>query len=269
MRSRMLIMITVMTLLATFLTFFHSNVSARSTRPISQTGANAQVGLIPTVVAVPVVPAVQAPAQPQAPAPAPSYAETAPLAPEYDMDLSLFAQTVMNGAPNQVVGVYVPGTLAMPILQQPDNNSNFVSGEPGVATQFRAAERFHTVGLLAHNYLAGEQFYQVAPASVVILVYGDGSLRYYQVQEVLRYQALSPNSPQSDFIDLSDPNSRKLSAGDVFNRVYTQGDRVVFQTCILNEGDASWGRMFVIATPLSNAPVSYSIPKQPQMSTVL
>jgi hypothetical protein len=248
MRFKLLILITVMTLLATFLTFFHSNASARPQtlqEPISQTGIGAEVGAVPTVIAIPQIPVESIP---------PS------TSPDYGMDLDFFVQSVINGAPGQVVGVYVPETLALPIAQQPQENNNFVSTEPNVITQFRAAERFHTVGLLAHNYLAGERFYGIRQAQTVVLIYGDGSLRYYQVSEIQKFQALTPSSPQSDFIDLSDPTSRRITAGDVFNRVYTQGDRVVFQTCILNNGDSSWGRMFIIATPMTTAPTSFLAP---------
>ena len=248
MRFKLLILITVMTLLATFLTFFHSNASARPQtlqQPISQTGIGAELGTVPTVIAIPQVPAESI---------------TDAVQPDYGMDLDFFIQSVVNGAPNQVVGVYVPETLALPIAQQPENNNNYVSTDPNLITQFRAAERFHTIGLLAHNYLAGEQFYGIRPAQTVVLIYGDGSLRYYQVNEIQKFQALSPSSPQSDFIDLSDPSSRRITAGDVFNRVYTQGDRVVFQTCILSNGDSSWGRMFIIATPMTTAPTSFIWP---------
>lgn len=248
MRFQLLIYLTVMTMLASFLSFFHSDVSIRAQEPISRTGStNTDLGTVPTVEAIPVLPN-ETVAQPDAR--------------DYGLDLDFFVQAVINGNPNQVVGVYIPETLALPIRQQPDNDNNFVSTEPEVITQFRAAERFRTIGLLAHNYLAGQRFYDIQPSEMVILIYGDGSLRYYQVSTVQKYQALSPNSPQSDFIDLSDPTSSRLTAGDVFNRIYTQGDRVVFQTCILNHGDPSWGRMFITATPLTIEPTSFLTPVQ-------
>lgn len=255
MRFQLLIFVTVMTLLASFLSFFHSDVSIRAQEPISHTGiGNTDLGTVPTVEAIPVVPNTIA-AQPDQP--------------DYGLDLDFFVQAVINGDPTQVVGVYVPGTLALPIQQQPANDNNYVSTDPEVITQFRAAERFQTVGLLAHNYLAGQRFYNIQPNEVVIIIYGDGSLRYYQVNNIQKYQALSPNSPQSDFVDLSDSTSRRLTAGDVFNRVYTQGDRVVFQTCILNNGDPSWGRMFITATPLSVQPTSFLTPVQTIYGLVL
>lgn len=248
MKVQLLIFVTVMTLLASFLSFFHSDVSIRAQEPISHTGSgNTNLGTVPTVEAIPVLP---------------NEISTQPDLPDYGMDLDFFVQAIVNGDPTQVVGVYVPGTLALPVQQQPANDNNFVSTDPDAITQFRAAQRFQTIGLLAHNYLAGEQFYNIRPNEIVIVIYGDGSQRYYQVNDIQKFQALSPNSPQSDFIDLSDPTSSRLTAGDVFNRIYTQGDRVVFQTCILNHGDPSWGRMFITATPLIAQPTSFFIPLQ-------
>jgi hypothetical protein len=256
MRSKLLILITVMTLLAAFLSIFHTDASARPQKPISQTGINLEATPVPTVLAIPVVTDESTAGT----AGATTYENLQEFQPDYGIDLDFFTQSVVNGNSTQVVGVYVPGTLALPIHQQPLDNTNFVSTEPDVVTQFRAAERFQTVGLLAHNYLAGEQFYNMRQEQVVILIFGDGTQRYYQVQDIQKYQALSPTSPQSDFIDLSDPLSRRITAGDVFNRVYTQGDRVVFQTCIQNNGDPSWGRMFVIASPLETQPTSFLAP---------
>lgn len=257
MRFKLLILITVMTLLAAFLSIFHTNAYARQQAPISQTGSNLDATAVPTVLAIPFLPDDTTTSA----ASSPVYDGSVDMAhPDYGMDLDFFTQSVINGNAGQVVGVYIPGTLALPIQQQPAENNNYVTTEPEMATQFRAAERFQTIGLLAHNYLAGEHFSNIYQQQLVIVIFGDGSQRFYQVNEIHKYQALSPTSPQSDFIDLSDPLSRRITAGDVFNRVYTQGDRVVFQTCIQNNGDPSWGRMFVIASPVEMQPTSYIAP---------
>jgi hypothetical protein len=197
------------------------------------------------------------------------FAPTAFILPATDLPaLNDFVQSVMNGNANQVVGVYVPGTVALPIIQQPRNDANFVSRDPEIITQFDAASRFKTIGLLAHNYLAGTHFYNMRMDQVVIVVYGNGRLSYYRISEVQQFQALTPNSPQSDFLDLGHPNSGTMSAGDLFNRMYTQGDRVVFQTCILANGDSSWGRMFVIATPLEAGSVMQQSPLRARFLTL-
>ena len=75
------------------------------------------------------------------------------------------------------------------------------------------------------------------------IVYGDGAMKRY------RFQALDPYSPYSDFVDLSTGETQ--SVGEVFELVYTGGDHVTFQTCIENSGNPSWGRLFVIVTPVN------------------
>lgn len=166
-----------------------------------------------------------------------------------------FLQSVMNGRAEQVVGVFVPGVLAQPIIQQPYGQPGFVSSEPGAITQFQMAAEYDTIGLLAHNYLAGAAFSRLEADQAVFVVYGDGQYDEYKIVRMDRFQALTPTSAYSDFIDLE--NSGVVnSASDVFYRIYGQGDRVVFQTCIENNGDLSWGRLFVTAEPVSSPVIS-------------
>ncbi|MGD2252443.1 MAG: hypothetical protein PVF70_05940 [Anaerolineales bacterium] len=162
-----------------------------------------------------------------------------------------FIASVMNGNADQVVGVYVPGVLSLPIVQQPSGNSGFVSTKPAVVTQFGMAAKYGTIGLLAHNTLSGDAFFNLRSGQYVDIIYGDGAVKKYQIFEILQYQALSPNSPYSDFLDLANGN-RRQSARDLFYQVYTGGDRVVFQTCIAANGVLTWGRHFVIGFPATN-----------------
>jgi hypothetical protein len=159
-----------------------------------------------------------------------------------------FVASVVNGEAGVVRGVYVPGVLALPVRQQPANNPAYVSPEDGVATQFASAAALGVTGLLAHNYLAGADFFKLAEEQEVRIVYGDGAVKPYRVTMIYRFQALDPYSPYSDFVDLS--TGETLSVGQVFTMVYAGGDHVTFQTCIANNGNASWGRLFVIATPV-------------------
>jgi hypothetical protein len=111
------------------------------------------------------------------------------------------------------------------------------------------AADYGSTAFLAHNYLAGANFFQVSEGQVITLVYGDGSTADFVVQSIRRFQALSPNSTQSTFVDLE--NNQKLSAADLFYSMYNSDNPVVLQTCIANEGESSWGRLFVIAVPVS------------------
>jgi hypothetical protein len=167
-----------------------------------------------------------------------------------DSDLPTFAdfsQTVQNGKASELRGVYAAGVLALPVVQQPANNAGYVSSKDGEATQFRMASQFGNIGLLAHNHLSGRSFSQIAVGQEIHLVYGDGRVETYVVTEVLKYQALRPNSPYSDFRNLKD--DKTLTAEQMFKRVYFGNKHVTFQTCIEKDGNLSWGRLFVIAIP--------------------
>lgn len=41
------------------------------------------------------------------------------------------------------------------------------------------------------------------------------------------------------------------TAKDIFNNFYNGGSHVTFQTCILQDGNSSWVRLFVTAMPVS------------------
>jgi hypothetical protein len=72
-------------------------------------------------------------------------------------------------------------------------------------------------------------------------------VEYFVVRDVIRYQALDSENLYSDFLDLR--TGLRVTAGELFSRVY-RGDRhVTFQTCIALNGDSSWGRLFIIAKP--------------------
>ncbi len=172
-----------------------------------------------------------------------------------------FTNQVKNGQKNAVVGVYVPGILALPVGQQPKDNAGFVTRNPDEVTQFNLAARYGTVGILAHNDLAGMEFSAIHINQSAIVIYGDGRDDYYQVSEMQKYQALSPTSTFSDFINL-DGSGERLTASKLFTRIYGPGKRLVFQTCIDAQGDSSWGRLFIIAEPVMS-PVESVIQRTP------
>jgi hypothetical protein len=160
-----------------------------------------------------------------------------------------FVITVKSSEPRSLVGVYVPGLLALAIVQQPGDAPGYVSTQPGVATQFRMAKDYGTDALLAHNYLSGHLFFELEAGQRVVLIYGDGRVRFYEIKERISYQAITPNSPYSNFIDLDNPGTI-LSAADVFLKNFGIGSQLVFQTCIESAGVESWGRLFVKAEPI-------------------
>jgi hypothetical protein len=160
---------------------------------------------------------------------------------------STFAESVQDGKADTLKGVYVSEVLALPVVQQPVGNPGFVSQSPNVVTEFGMANEVGNVGLLAHNHLAGQLFTNLNVGNEVKLVYGDGKVEYFIVTETLKYQALEPYSPYSEFRDLETDQS--VTAVELFRQVY-RGDRhVTFQVCIEANGVDAWGRLFVIAQP--------------------
>lgn len=161
--------------------------------------------------------------------------------------LNAFANLLRNGQTGELRGVYAPNILADTVVQQPGNDANFVSTQPDAVTQFRPASSIGSTGLLAHNFLAGQQFSLLARGDVIYLVYGDGYKAAYIVTQILKYQALDPESPYSNFVDLS--NGNLMSASYLFNLAYGRPRDLVLQTCIDADGNPSWGRLFIVAEP--------------------
>ena len=149
--------------------------------------------------------------------------------------------------PGTLRGVYVADVLDLPVIQQPADNPYYVSNRDGEATQFSMVSKYGNIGLLAHNTLSGRQFSELAVGQEARLEYGDGRVEYFVVRQILRFQALEPESVSSSFRNLD--RYEIISAGEMFNRAYGGEHRLVFQTCIAGEGNASWGRLFVIAMP--------------------
>jgi len=165
-----------------------------------------------------------------------------------------FVSAVNQNPQGILAGVYVPGLFADPIVQQPANNAGYVSTQPEAITQFRMASKYNSIGLLAHNTAAGALFQNFSINQVVYLVKSTGEISAYRITEIQRYQALSPNSPYSNFIDL-DRQGLTISAQTLFMNTYGRGGgTLVFQTCIAADGQPSWGRLFIIATPMENLP---------------
>jgi hypothetical protein len=160
-----------------------------------------------------------------------------------------FVASVINGSTDQVTGIYVQDVLAYSVIRQPNSNAAYVSDDPSQVTQFGMAADYGSIGFLAHNYLAGATFFELTSGQIVTLVYGDGSTADFEIESIRAFQALSPNSTQSDFVDLD--TDKHLSVSNLFHQMYNGDNAVVLQTCIAHEGISTWGRLFVIAVPLS------------------
>jgi hypothetical protein len=163
--------------------------------------------------------------------------------------LQAFTSQIVTGQAGELVGVYIPEILAAHVTKQPDGNAAFVTPRQNFVTQFGIAAKFGSTGLLAHNYLAGQSFSKLGEAQTFYLIYGDGTTSAFAVTEILRYQALEPNSVSSTFKDLA--AGETLTAADLFQKIYDRPGMVIFQTCIALNGNSAWGRLFIIAEPFS------------------
>ena len=182
----------------------------------------------------------------------------APVALETYPGLGQFAASTINGIPGDVVGIYVRDIMALPVQQQPPGDPSYVASEHNLLTEFTMPKRYGAVGILAHNYLSGSRFSQLTPGTEIVVVFGDGRIARYTVTGSESYQALDPNSPVSDFVHPSDPTRRVLTSSEMFQRVYTRPNQIVFQTCVEAFGDPSWGRIFITAE--ASGPIELSIP---------
>lgn len=149
----------------------------------------------------------------------------------------------------KIAAVHVYNKFDAAVAYQPSSNPAFVSTEEDKLTYFSLAAKYGSLGLLAHNYLLGAQFFDLQPGDLISVEYADGYTSRYIVEDVKRYQALSPYSPYSSFVDL-DQEDVTLSAEQLFYQIYAQKGKLILQTCIEQDGIDSWGRLFIIARPL-------------------
>lgn len=174
-------------------------------------------------------------------------AQTPPQRVEADLGLEEFIARVADGQPGVVRGLYVPGLLALRIVDQPVGDPAYISSEADTATLFQSAGLFGAVGLLAHNYLSGSLFYDLAPGQELSLVYGDGSVRRYRLETIAPFERLTLGNLTSDFLDLQ--TGMTLSAQQVFEQFYN-GDVLTLQTCLEKDGLLNWGVTFFVAVPI-------------------
>jgi hypothetical protein len=160
-----------------------------------------------------------------------------------------FIQDIKTGEKNKIVGLWVEGKMALTVVYQPASNPGFVSTVDNVATYFLLPYKMAgNYGMLAHNYLAGRFFFNMTTGDIIQLVFGDGDYQDFEVVDIKEYQALQPNSPRSDYINLV--SGAQLTANNLFYEVYMGDFHTTLQTCIAQGIEDSWGRRFVLAPPL-------------------
>lgn len=163
--------------------------------------------------------------------------------------LEEFIRQVADGQANRVRGLYVSGVLALRIVQQPPGDAAFISRQEGTATEFQNADAFGVVGLLAHNFLSGRDFFHLKPGQELDLIYGDGTVQRYRVSEIDDFQRLSVTDLSSDFQELA--SNQVWTANEVFAKFYQQTKSLTLQTCIERNGNWSWGVRMILAKPVT------------------
>lgn len=146
---------------------------------------------------------------------------------------------------DQLLSVEIHDSITYTVALQPRGNNSFVSNQQKTLTRFRLADRYGTIGLLAHNTHAGAAFKELHTGDLIRLQYENHKSVAYQIQSFRRFQAQTPNSPYSTFIDLEDGS--RYSASELFMNIYGAGNQLVLQTCMTKNGYKNWGRLFVIA----------------------
>ena len=114
-------------------------------------------------------------------------------------DFPAFYNPIQNGEADALRGVYVSNVLALPIVQQPDNDPYYVSSHDGEATQFSIASQYGNIGLLAHNDLSGKSFSKLSVGQEVELVYRDGGLRISLSQMSCVFRRYNPKAGRVHF----------------------------------------------------------------------
>ncbi len=157
-----------------------------------------------------------------------------------------FIQDIKTDEADKIVGLWVEDVLALRVVYQPSNQPGFVSTLNKIATYFLYPwKHAGNHGLLAHNYLAGRLFFNMGVGDIIQLVFGDGNYMDFEVTEIKEYQALEPNNPFGDFIDLE--TGEQMTANNVFIEVYMGNFHTTLQTCIAYGGNSEWGRQFTVA----------------------
>ena len=159
-----------------------------------------------------------------------------------------FKDSLIDGNAGIVRGIFVEDNFAMKVVQQPSGQASFVSTIDNVITEFSMPKKYGVIGLLAHNYLAGVNFYSLKVNDLMQIIYGDGEVRSYRVIHIMAFQALQPNSARSQFLNLD--TGEELSATQMFKLVYTGTHHLTLQTCITQGDIDTWGRLFIVGEPV-------------------
>lgn len=135
------------------------------------------------------------------------------------------------------------------ILRQPPNQPGWITNQIGQVNTFRLAMEHGCLGILAHNYLAGQHFKDIQPNQIVEIIYDDDWIKLYEITAIHRFRATRPNSPYSSFVSIEKDGvaSELIKYNRLFDRMYASNTgKLVMQTCIALGDNPTWGRLFII-----------------------
>jgi hypothetical protein len=98
--------------------------------------------------------------------------------------------------------------------------------QPETVGLFRRAWGDGNTGIVAHDYLAGANFYRLRQGSRVAVRYSNGVWQRYTVYRVSVWLATDPGKDWTDYTD----GQRRLSQFDLYREMYLPG-QLTLQTC--------------------------------------
>jgi hypothetical protein len=164
--------------------------------------------------------------------------------------LDAFIASLPEGRPDELLGVYAPGVMALMVEPQPPGQDLYVTSKVGYATLFSRPLRYNVIALLAHNTHSGALFYKLDLGDAVTLVYGDGRREVYQIEAIEDFQKLEPGNPRSNYVELI--SGQVMSTRQVFTRFYRNGPHLVLQTCLEYQGNYNWGVRFIMGEEIND-----------------
>jgi len=170
--------------------------------------------------------------------------------PSPEVQIENLLNTQINGNPSEVVGAIVEGLFISPVVQQTANEMGWVSDAYNTLTSLQTARQTGDIGLAAVQQQLGEKFFAFDLGQTILILMGDGAFLIFQVDSAIQFQTIDPENPSSDLINLNTNEVYTINALEQY--LYNGSNRLVFQTNIIRDGIDQWGRLIVIATPVTD-----------------
>lgn len=159
------------------------------------------------------------------------------------------AAAMLNPAKATPVRIISPGNFNFRVALQPYNEPLNVSTKAETVTLFGAPLQNDVTAFLAHNYLAGEEFYELPIGGRIFVEYDDGTFQEYKIEEIRKFQDLGRLMNLRDVVTGVD-----YSDFEIYEMFYNGlPGSLVLQTCLEENRDSTWGLTFWIAYPVGHS----------------